>query len=262
MRAEPSEAAFAAGLLDPHRPAPAGFGTVEAARRYGVYRNNVVVGLVDALEATYPAVAALVGRDFFRAAAREHVRAAPPRSPVLIDYGGGFPEFLAAFPPAGRLPWLADVARLEWARTRAYNAADAEPADLSLLATIPPEALPEARLALHPSVVLVRSRWSVATIWSETMRRAETRSADVARPETALVLRPADAVIVTAAPPGDDAFLEAVAAGATIADAAEAAAPHPGFDLSEAFARLFAAGLFAAGLFTGIAAPSPGSPAP
>lgn len=257
MQAEAREASFAAGLLDPARPAPPGFGSAGSGRGYAVHRNNVTVGLVDALEAAYPAVAALVGRDFFRAAAREHVRADPPRSPVLIDYGGGFARFLAAFPPAAGLPWLADVARLEWAWTRAFHAVDAAPADLALLASRAPEALAEARLALHPSARIVRSRWSVATIWAETRRGDAERTRDAARPETALVRRPGEAVIVSTLAPGDDAFLSVLAEGATVADAAEAAAPHAGFDLSDAFRRLFAAGVFA-----GFADPAAGSPAP
>ena len=240
MRAE----AFAAALRDPARPAPAGFGSTEGPRRFAVYRNNVAVSLADALEATYPAVAALVGRAFLRAAAREFARAAPPRSPVLIDWGGGFARFLAAFPPAASLPYLPDVARLEWAWTRAYNAADAAPADVSALSARPPEALAGARLALHPSLRLVRSRWSVVALWAETTGRAEGRSRAIDRPQTALVLRPDMAVSVDALAPGDDAFLWAIAEGATIGAAADAAAPHAGFDLGESFVRLFGAGAF------------------
>ena len=61
------------------------------------------------------------------------VREQPPRSPLLAIYGDEFADFIAAFEPARELPYLADVARLEAARTRAYHAADATPLDAGRL---------------------------------------------------------------------------------------------------------------------------------
>src|SRR5690606_15015602 len=89
------------------------------ARRFAVYRNNVVVGLVNALAARFPALQRIVGEEFFRAMAQLYVRAHPPRSRLLMEYGDGFADFIAAFEPAAELPYLADIARLEAARTRA-----------------------------------------------------------------------------------------------------------------------------------------------
>ena len=249
---------FAAALRDPARAAPDGFGGVEAERRFAVYRNNVAASLVDALAATYPAVQALTGETFFRAAARAFALAAPPRSPVLIDWGGGFADFLAGFPPARGVPYLADVARLEWAWTRAYHAAEAAPAPLALLAERAPEALTQARLVPHPSLRLVASRFPIVSIWAETTGRAADLAPDMRRGETALVLRPDAAVNVAAIPPGDAAFLSALAAGAAVGAASEAAAQaHPGFDLAAVFLRLFQAGAF-----TGYAQRPPESAAP
>jgi hypothetical protein len=242
--AMPPEAEFAAALLDPARAVPEGYAPA-APDRFRVYRNNVTVGLVDALAATYPAVQALVGETFFRAAAREAVRANPPRSPVLIDYGGFFPDFLAGFPPAASLPYLADVARLEWAWTRAYNAADAAPAPVSILGDVAPEALSGARLVAHPSLRLVASRYPVVTIWAETTGRIDRAKVDMRRAETALILRPALQVSVRAMAPGEAAFLVAILDGAPIGAAAEAAtAAAPEFDLGAAFVSLFGAGAF------------------
>ena len=233
MRAE----AFAAALRDPARPAPAGFGSTEGPRRFAVYRNNVAVSLADALEATYPAVAALVGRAFLRAAAREFARAEPPRSPVLIDWGGGFADFLAGFPPAASLPYLPDVARLEWSWTRAYHAADAAPAGLDLLGAVPPETLGARRLVPHPSLQIVASRFAAVSIWEEVTGRAARAPSDPRRAEAAMVLRPDMAVTVARLSPGEAAFLSTLAAGGTVTAAAEAGRAHPDFDLAAALAR-------------------------
>src|SRR5215471_6376733 len=85
---------FATALLDPNQPTPALVTAMHgktAMRRYNVYRNNVTVSLIDALAAIYPAVQRITGVDFFRAMARFHVRAAPPSSPLLLEYGHDFP---------------------------------------------------------------------------------------------------------------------------------------------------------------------------
>src|SRR5246500_4427127 len=118
-------ATFAAALIDPERETPAivaGPAGKGAARRYNVYRNNVTVSLIDALAAVYPAVQRITGREFFRAMARFHVRATPPASPLLFEYGRDFPAFIEAYEYARDLPWLADVARIERAWLDAYHA--------------------------------------------------------------------------------------------------------------------------------------------
>ncbi|HSK41563.1 MAG TPA: DNA-binding domain-containing protein, partial [Arenibaculum sp.] len=102
---------FAAALLDPGAPAPHGLvgpDGLPSARRFGIYRNNVLAGLSDVLKAAYPATCRIVGEDFFAAMARLYVLAEPPRSPRLIEYGAGFPDFIARFEPAAALPYLAD----------------------------------------------------------------------------------------------------------------------------------------------------------
>jgi Putative DNA-binding domain len=92
--------AFATALGEPSAPPPAmthGRTGAPDARRFAVYRNNVAVGLIGALEARYPVSRRIAGDDLFRAMARAFVRANKPRSPVMIAYGEGFPEFVADY---------------------------------------------------------------------------------------------------------------------------------------------------------------------
>ena len=83
----------------------------------------------------------IVGRDFFCAMARDFVVARPPRSPVLATYGDELADFISTFEPARELPYLADVARIEAARTHAYHAADATPVGASQLEALGADAL-------------------------------------------------------------------------------------------------------------------------
>jgi hypothetical protein len=125
-----SRTAFVAALLDRARAVPGDLRSPSgspAGRRFDVYRNNVFVGLIEALERRYPVCRTLVGEEFFRAMARLYVELSPPRSPVLLTYGSDFAEFVETFPPAASLPYLADVVRLENALVAAFHARDAEP---------------------------------------------------------------------------------------------------------------------------------------
>lgn len=98
---------FARALLDPLAPPPRDF----AERRFAAYRNNVLVGVTDALAERFPVVLRLVGDEFFRATAGVHARTAPPRTPMLAEYGAGFPAFIEDFEPARELPYLAALVR-------------------------------------------------------------------------------------------------------------------------------------------------------
>lgn len=252
MTAAMYEREFVAALRDPARPAVDTMrgGTLpDRARRFAVHRNNFVASLVDALAASFPVTQALVGEDFFRAMARERAFQQPPRSPVLIDYVDGFADFIADFSPAGAVPYLADVARIEALRVRAYHAADARPlpemAYRELAAS--PEALANARLSIHPSCHWMRSRHAAYSIW-RAHHGPEPAGAlgavDVDRPEDVLVTRAAFDVAVVPLPRGAFEFLEAVRAGLALATAFHAAdAAAAGVDWGELFSLLIRHGL-------------------
>ena len=125
-----TDASFSAALLDPAHPVPEGLITPDgspATRRYAIYRNNVTVGLTEALEAGFPVIRKIVGERFFQAMAVVFVRNHPPTSPILAGYGAEMPGFLRGFEPVQHLKYLPDVARLELALRRAYHAGDAAP---------------------------------------------------------------------------------------------------------------------------------------
>ena len=93
-----NQSAFRAALLDPDRPVPPGVTDPEgrpAGSRFDVYRNNVTASLTEALRQAFPVIRKLVGEEFFTAMVIAHVRAHPPRSPMLMLYGADMPGFLA-----------------------------------------------------------------------------------------------------------------------------------------------------------------------
>jgi hypothetical protein len=237
---------FAQALLDPDRALPDAV-TSHTARhprgRFAIYRNNVVVSLVNALRAKFPATGRIVGEEFFAAMARVFVTAHPPRSKILHAYGDDFGDFIATFSPAAEVPYLADVARLEAARTRAYHAADAALLAPAAFAGLDPDAIGTLRLTLHPSLHIIRSRYPVVTIWAMNAGESELAPVDLDAPEDALVLRPELDVSVRTLPPGGAAFLLALSAGAALADAVrQATSDDARFDLTANLAGLIGSG--------------------
>lgn len=220
---------IATALLAPDRAVPAGFkagGRSERERGFAVYRNNVVVSLIDSLAETFPVTQALVGEDFFRAMARARVVADPPRSPVLIEYAQAFPGFVAGFAAAADVPYLADVARIEAHCVAAYDAEDAEPIPQAQYVELSarPDRLASTRITLHPACRWMRSRYAVHSLWSahqgiEDMAQAEVGEIEVDQPEDILVVRPSLAVQVTVLPRGGIVFLDALRDHRTLGEA-------------------------------------------
>ena len=243
----PFETSFAEALLDADRPIPYGIAAHNAAvsaRRFAVYRNNVVAGLVKALKSRFAVVDKIVGEEFFAAMARVFVKEQPPRSPLLATYGDDFPAFIAGFEPARGLAYFADVARLEAARTRSYHAADATPVGAGHFAALNTHAVGGIRVGMHPSTEIVRSPYPIVTIWAMNSGEQELAPIENWRGEDALVSRPYLEVEVRALPPGGAAFLLALAAGWPLGEAAEAAlADDPNFDLTGNLAGLIGSGL-------------------
>lgn len=131
----------------------------------GIYRNNYRGNLHDALTCAYPVIAQIVGEDFFRYMAGKFIGQHRSHSGNLHHYGAELASFLASFEPVRNLPYLADVAALEWACHLAYFAENAANLDLVNLSRIPADRYPDLILQLHPACHLVCSAFPIARIW-------------------------------------------------------------------------------------------------
>lgn len=241
---------FARALRDPGLPAPLPPerpGNSGYSRRFDIYRNNMTVSLVDALKSTFPAVHRLVGEEYFVAAAKAYVTEHPPRSPVLLLYGRSFGEFLDRFPSASGVPYLGDVARLEWTRMNALHAADAASVEIGDLSRVPEEVLESTVLTPHPSVGVVASRWPVVSLWQASIDPDGDVEVNMQRAEQALVVRPALNVEVHRLPLGGAVFVDALLAGSPLGEAAQQAAEVVDeLDLPSLLKLVFEAGAVAA----------------
>jgi len=223
-------------------------GDLAAEDRIAVYRNNVFASLTDALKETFPVVCRLVDERFFSYAAHEFIANRPPARPSLVEYGRGFPDFLAGFPPCRELPYLPDVARFEWLMNAAAHTADAEPVSTESLSGLAPEHAPLLVFGLHPSYGYLASRFPVDAIWRANRScDAESEVVDLDSGGALLeVSRQGGDVVFRKLDPSVFAFREALSQGDSVGMALERAfAIEPEFQAADALGALFAEGAIA-----------------
>ena len=189
-------------------------------RRLGVYRDAIRANRQGALRAAYPVVARLVGDAYFDEAALRHGQASPPACADLNRYGATFAAFLAAYPHAADMPWLVDVARLEWAWREALGAADAPGLDFAALARVPGDRQAALRFAIHPSVRVVRSAWPVLAIWEANQPDRDGTPEREEGADEVLVWREDQRVRLALLAPPEAAFVEALSRGQRLEEAA------------------------------------------
>ena len=209
-------------------------------QRLAIYRANVAGALTKALGAAYPVVRQVVGAAFFDGLAHAYQRLVPSTSGDLFDYGAAFARFVADFPHT--LPYLPDLARLEWAVHRAYGAEDARPWDRQSLAQVAPARQTAIRFDWAAGTAIVDSHFPIARIW--LIHQADFKgefSVDGSARECALVAREGFRVVVFALGAGDAAFIAGSLNGAALGASAEKALTvDPGFDLGRLLARAVA----------------------
>ncbi|MFT7596039.1 MAG: hypothetical protein ACI8R4_003373 [Paracoccaceae bacterium] len=235
---------FNTALLDPSHPVPDGLhdgAARPAGRRFDVYRNNVAVSLTEAIRTGFPVITKLLGRENIDGLAGIFLRAHPPTSPVLIQYGQAFPDFLASTDQLAHLGYLADVARLELAIRRSYHAADAPPIAPDAFAALPPERLMDTTMHLAAAVQIIRSNWPIYDIWRFNTHEDAPKPSPVA--QDVLITRPEFDPAPHLLPAGGAAWITALAKGQNIGAALETAATEdPDFDLAVPLALLLQGG--------------------
>ena len=189
---------------------------IDPAARLGIHRNTFASVLTNALRLSYPAVHRLVAAECFEGTARLFIEEQPPQYANLDDYGAGFPDFLARFPPVAVLSYLPDVARLEWAVSRALHAPDVPPLDVGRLAALKEDEQARVQFAPHPAAALIRAGYPADSIWRAVLAQHDAALATIdpaSGPVWLLVHRAESGVDVTRLSEAAWRFTEALFAG-------------------------------------------------
>lgn len=222
---------FASALLDDGLTALTQFKSADSEHRFALYRGNQSATWHKTLAAAYPVALALVGDEFFGGLARAYGRAQPADNPDLNHFGARFATFLRDFPHAAQLPYLPDLAALEWALHRAHYAPQADGLSAAQLAAIAPDQIEETTFRLHPAVQLLASEWAVVPLWlAHQPGSGVAFPEEMAVPSQALAARPQWQPVLLPLDAAAHAALQVLAQGGTFGAALDAA-----FELDEAF---------------------------
>ncbi len=208
------------------RPLPPSLlhGAERIQRGLQAYQANAGASAERALASTFPTVQALVGDDAFAALARAFWYAQPPLCGDLSRFGEALPAFIADSEQLADVPYLADVARLDWRVAAAERAADGstEAGTLTLLAEVEASQL---RLELMPGTSVLPSAHPVVSVWqahqpgvAAAAHRAHAREAiALGRGETALVWRSGWRAVVQAIGASESRWMQSLLRGDTLA---------------------------------------------
>lgn len=220
-------------------------GRASAEERLQVYAHMYRARLVEALDAVYPRLVRLLGPDAFRDLALAYVAARPSRHPSLRFLGLALPEWLEEHRPES--PWLADLARLEWARSDVFDAADEPVLVLDDLRTLSPEGFARLPLRLIGAHRLLTVDHATAGLWDAMSPDTPADPSfdpsgepDDSHGETLLVWREDTVVYHRVLDTDECAAIERIARGTTFGAVCEMLAPRlsPETAATRAFAWL------------------------
>lgn len=196
----------------------------DAEERLRIYRNNFLISLAEALRANFPVTQQLVGPEFFEQVARAFILRHPPTKPCLAEFGEGFGDYLEHLPELRALPYVAEMARFEFARIAAYHAPQEMLLTDAAMAQVPPEALSDLPIRLAAHARLLTLRHPIAALWqAHQAAEPDLEGIDLSpQKQVLLVCRPLRQLILQMPDPDAAAFLAAVRAPTTLAKAAEA----------------------------------------
>ena len=179
----PTDSHASWAILNPQRGVP-------GVERLSVYAGGYVARMREALTEVYEAVQHVVGDRAFDVLAHDYAQCYSSHDYNLSLAGRHLPEFLAASPLTQSLPFLPDLARLEWLVCEAFHAFDEPPLDPVRLARRSLDEWERVQLRLQPSVGLIASPWPILDIWVARTRPRESVNIDlVNRPQRVLVFR-------------------------------------------------------------------------
>ena len=214
-----------------------------------VYQANRAVLAERTLASTFPVICQLIGVESFGPLARHYWQQHPPHRGDMGQWGGHLPDFLAAAVQLAGEPFLADVARIEWALHRAASARDAAlDTDSFSLLSDQNNARPVC-LALSPGTVTLASAYPVASIINAHLAGEPTLDEAAAllsqrQGEYALVWRQGFQAKVRSISASEHGLINALASGLAL-DAAldQVVSSHPDFDFNGWLAQAVQTGL-------------------
>jgi hypothetical protein len=135
--------------------------TLEPAERLDIYHEMYPLRMHDALATDYEALRHFLGDRLFRELVASYVQAHPSRSHTLNRLADKLPAFLETTPGIRRRGFCVDLARLELAMTRAFDAEEAPSLTAAEIDAVPETAWEGVRIEMIPAFRLLSFRHPV-----------------------------------------------------------------------------------------------------
>ena len=216
---------------------------ISANNLLNIYRNNLFSSHCTVIQETFPHIERLVGVDYVQHLVQGFIREVPYASGGMQDFGRDFAEFLRCGEVARRLPYLADIAELEWAMSESANAANLPSFNSAKLSRYTPGEYPDLKAVMHPSFRLVSSGFAIYDIW---LLREDDSSPDLALSgQSVAVCRVDFEVYLRLLSVGQVILLQSLSEGENLAVALDAAlAAEPELDFASFFDTCVRSGFF------------------
>lgn len=137
----------------------------QAAQRLNIYRNNINATLIESLQNIYPVSCTLVGEDFFRSMAHSYVGANTPETGDLREYGEHLAAYMQSMPALEKLPYMPDIARIDWACHVSFHAQSLPVLTVNKLGEFSPDSYEQLKFKLHPAIIPINSKFPIFDIW-------------------------------------------------------------------------------------------------
>ncbi|RMD85201.1 MAG: DUF2063 domain-containing protein [Candidatus Dadabacteria bacterium] len=219
-----------------------------ARARLAAYVGGYPARIEESLADAYPAVRHILGAAEFHRLAADYMPMVPAGTYNLNAVGYRLPELLRQHRLNGELPFLADLAALEWAVWKAFHAGPGQPFDPARLAGWSAADFERAAVRLQPGVAVVCSEWPIADLWAaRSTPRDQIDIVLAGRPQNVLVYRCGLEVACETLGRLEAEALSALAAGRTLGEVARrlAAAGADPADVGAWFGGWSARGLVA-----------------
>lgn len=214
-------------------------------QRLSIYKNNIFISLTEALSQTFPVVEKLVGEDFFAFTAKTFIKERPPIQGPLFEYGNQFPDFLKSFEPASSLPYLPDIAHLEWAMNTSFHAENISPINATDLSQFSDDEFSNLLFKLHPSFRIINSEYPIYDIWLLNQDDTDEMEIDLAKASNVIIFRPDDQVLAKEISNDTSLFIKALQINENIEKSYISVAQiNPEFDAAMAMVELLSIGIF------------------
>jgi len=147
-------------------------GPLVASERLDIYAQMYFSRLVDVLQSDFPRTTTVLGCERFHAVAADYLAQYPSTDPSLRHLGRNFAAFLQEQADIADLPFLSDLAALEWTRLTVFDAPDSIPLRIEHLQSLTPEQWPTLRFQTIPALQITRHEWPAHAVWEAAEEEA------------------------------------------------------------------------------------------